>query len=77
MESYRAEHSPEKITRDLVIITGKGLRSLDEPVLRDTVQRVLHTEYGFTGRVDPDNRGRLIVDREKLRQFASNNTSWE
>ena len=77
MESYRKEGSTEKITRDLVIITGKGLRSIDEPVLRDAIQGVLQNDYGFSGSVDPSNRGRLVVNVELLRQFSSNNTSWE
>ncbi|KAG7362725.1 PPR: pentatricopeptide repeat domain containing protein [Nitzschia inconspicua] len=59
---------------ELVIVTGKGLNSASEPVLRKTVTDLLQ-EYGIEGKVDETNAGRVIVDvRNLLECFDSR--SW-
>jgi DNA-nicking Smr family endonuclease len=70
MESYLRMQSIDDITTDLVIITGKGLRSASQPVLLGAVQKFLEREYGVNGKVDDSNEGRLILDAMSLRQFV-------
>jgi pentatricopeptide repeat protein len=53
------------LNAELVIITGKGLNSAAEPVLRNTVLEVLQ-EYGIEGKVDERNSGRVVVDIKNL-----------
>jgi pentatricopeptide repeat protein len=75
MDSYLRKKSPEDITEDLVIITGKGLRSSDRPVLMRTVVGLLEGRYGVKGRVDNSNKGRLVLDVKTLQQFLTTK-SW-
>jgi pentatricopeptide repeat domain-containing protein 1 len=75
MDSYLHKKSPKDITEDLVIITGKGLRSSSQPVLMGTVVRLLEGRYGVKGRIDDSNKGRLILDVETLHHFLTTK-SW-
>jgi hypothetical protein len=60
---------------DLVTITGKGLSSVNDPILQGTTLDILEREYGVNGRVDDSNQGRIVVDLEILRVFVSSK-SW-
>ena len=62
--------SPNEEFQDLVIIVGKGLRSGDEPVLRDATEQVLR-EYGLTSEVDSSNCGRLVVKAESIKSMVT------
>jgi DNA-nicking Smr family endonuclease len=75
MESYLRMKSPNQIAEDLIIITGKGLRSVNEPVLRSAIQRLLQRDYGIRGKIDAANEGRIIVDVETLKYLVSSQ-SW-
>lgn len=60
---------------DLVIVVGRGLRSLDSPVLMNATTHLFLSEYDIHPQVDPDNTGRLIVSVEALERFVRRN-SW-
>ncbi|KAL3925370.1 MAG: hypothetical protein SGILL_000456 [Bacillariaceae sp.] len=53
------------LSSDLVIITGKGLNSVSDPVLQSAAREVLH-EYGVQAMVDETNSGRIIVGIDHL-----------
>ena len=61
--------------KDLVIITGKGLNSMNDPVLKATVVDLLQRDYGLKCKMDDSNQGRLIVGSEELREFVETK-SW-
>lgn len=63
--------SPSDEFHDLVIIVGKGLRSGDEPVLRDAAEQVLFREYGLASDVDSSNHGRLVVKGESIKSMVA------
>lgn len=76
MESYlRKKRNSESLKADLVIITGKGKHSANNPILQSTTLKILQKEFGVDGRVDDSNEGRIIVDLEVLRSFVSSK-SW-
>ena len=70
MDNYQAR-SHDNITVDLIIITGKGLRSVEAPILASAVAGVLQNEYHVVARQDEFNEGRLIVDVESLKNFVA------
>jgi hypothetical protein len=61
---------------DLVVIVGKGLRSVDVPVLLPTLQDLFRQEYGIEAKLDVENSGRLIVDRQQLCDFIAADRNW-
>lgn len=73
MEYQLTKNSADDIKQDLVFITGKGRRSIDQPVLMETVQRVLKSEYGLTGTIEKENVGRLVLKADALRHFVAKN----
>ena len=60
-------HLPVEALGDRLIITGKGLRSQNEPVLSSVVMKVLKDDYGINGEVDPTNLGRIMITGKSLR----------
>ena len=58
---------------DWIIVVGRGLRSVEAPVLKSTVQSLLEAEYGIKSKVLRENEGRLIVQLEDLRAFVARN----
>ena len=76
METYRAGASAKsKISDGLVIITGKGLNSVGNPVLQRVVQTILLQEYALKAKVIKTNRGRMVIERTALQSFVDKN-SW-
>lgn len=51
---------------DLVVIVGKGLNSINEPILGTAVNQLLQEEYDIVASIDPLNSGRLIVSKDAL-----------
>lgn len=70
MESLLSSKPAHDVTRDLVIIVGKGKGSEDEPVLLPTVRNLLRLEYEIKGNVDAANAGRFVVASEELQSFV-------
>lgn len=75
MDSFmlgRNNRLDDRVGKDLVIITGKGLhtRPTGDPILQQTTLNLLKNEYGLSGAVKESNRGRVIVDVGKLKDFA-------
>ena len=64
------------MTKDLVIVVGKGKGSKLDPVLGFTVQEILQKNYGILCVVDPDNTGRLLVTSADLQSFAMASNAW-
>ena len=64
---------PTEDAEDLVIISGKGLRSETTPILQNAVLSVLCNEYGVEAKVDESNSGRIIVEGAALRDYVSRN----
>jgi hypothetical protein len=62
----------EGVTKDLVIITGKGLNTINNngPVLQRIALNLLEKEYGLYGAVKDSNTGRVVVDVDKLKDFV-------
>jgi DNA-nicking Smr family endonuclease len=75
LDSCLAKKRPEFAGKDLVIITGIGHNSANEPILKSTTLDLLRTEYQIKGEVDPFNPGRVVVDSDTLLQFV-NSKSW-
>jgi DNA-nicking Smr family endonuclease len=76
MDSYLERKNPEySPSKDLVIITGKGLNSVNDPVLKGTVLRILTRDYGVEGKVEESNQGRIVVDVQALLEFVGSK-SW-
>ena len=75
MDTLTLTSRSNKTMGDLLIISGKGLHSVRDPVLQDAVISVLSTEYRVEGKVDASNPGRIIVTNEELRKFIAKN-SW-
>ena len=65
----------ESVGDDLMVITGKGLNSIKDPILQETTLDVLTNEYGVQAQVDEFNAGRVIVRKELLGEFI-NAKSW-
>ena len=78
LDSFLARGSKFPLSKldDLVIIVGKGLRSFEEPVLLPTLRGVLSQEYGIDGKVDTENRGRIVIAAETLRALIVDR-SWK
>lgn len=70
LESLFDENPVHDVSRDLVIIVGKGKGSEDKPVLLSTVQNLLE-EYGVAGEVDGTNAGRIVVASQVLQAFST------
>ena len=72
MDSYlvnaKTEISPNQ---DLVIITGRGRNSVQDPILKATTLELLRNEYEIEGKVDPSNPGRVVVDSNTLLEFIA------
>jgi hypothetical protein len=62
--------SPE-ILSDLTIIVGQGWRSMEGPVLKETVLHLLQVEYGIDAVVDDHNPGRVVITSNHLRRFLA------
>jgi pentatricopeptide repeat protein len=62
---------PPTRIEDLVIVVGKGLHSLEKPVLDKAVSSVLTEEFDLTPYVDEANRGRIVVHKEALQKLVA------
>lgn len=62
----------EGLEKDLVIITGKGLNTVNNagPVLQRATLDLLEKEYGLLGAVKDSNTGRVVVDIDMLKEFV-------
>jgi hypothetical protein len=52
-------------------VVGKGLHSLEKPVLDKAVSSVLTEEFDLTPYVDEANRGRIVVHKEALQKLVA------
>ena len=66
-----AVHASQGVVRDVVIITGKGLGSKDEPVLRRKIPAFLSDVIGLKVTRLKDNEGRLLITGSSLQEWAS------
>ena len=57
------------VVDDLVIVVGKGLRSIAAPVLGAAVTKILSEEYDIVASVVESNTGRLIVEKKDLQKL--------
>jgi pentatricopeptide repeat protein len=77
IESLVSKGKPaHDVSKDLIIVVGKGKGSRLDPVLGHTVQEALQKHYEIKCAVDPDNTGRLIVKSTDLQAFAMANSAW-
>lgn len=59
-----------QVKGDLIIITGKGLRSEATPILSSTVARLLENEYSIEATINERNTGRIVLSAEVLKVFV-------
>ena len=60
------------LNNDLIIITGKGLRSGDNvPVLMPVVRTLLFDEYGIETTVEKSNHGRIKISSQLLKDVVT------
>ena len=71
MEGYLFGKSEARRDTDLVIITGKGINSENEPILTKTVLEILEREFKIQGTVEKSNQGRVIIRETNLREIAA------
>jgi hypothetical protein len=64
----RSKKEPS-IKSDKVFIVGKGKGSRGEPVLMQTVMKVLNEEFGLEAQVDEKNSGRIRVSKDRIESF--------
>ena len=54
-------------TKDIVLIVGKGKRSVDnKPVLMKAILLLLQEEYGINACIDENNAGRIRVPKASI-----------
>lgn len=71
MESLLKKDSTHDVTKDLVIVLGKGKGSIDgKSLLMPTVMELLKNEYGIRGIVEENNAGRIRVNSCILQSFT-------
>lgn len=64
---------PRPISDELIIITGKGIHSQKDPVLQESVIKVLSNEYGVRACVDESNWGRISIPPKELERYILRN----
>jgi len=69
LDGYSSRNDRDSCHNDLLIVTGKGLHSEENPVLKNSIISVLANEYGIEATVDEHNPGRVIVPSYSLEQF--------
>ena len=62
--------STNPLVTDLVIITGKGIHSTNEPVLHSSVQQFIKKELKLAVYEDHCNSGRLIVPLSAIKSLC-------
>lgn len=59
------------VSRDIVIVTGKGFNSSGAPVLREKIPQFLSTVVGLKVTRLKDNEGRFLITGSSLQEWAS------
>ena len=73
MDGSIIRNKSTQASEDLLIITGKGIHSEKDPVLRQAVVAVLLNEYGVNAVIDESNLGRTRVPAEELARYVAKN----
>lgn len=60
-------------SKEVVIITGKGLRSENQPILKASTLEVFSKEYGVEAESVLDNEGRIILTSNAIKSFLQRN----
>ena len=71
IESFLSPKPVHDMTKDLILVVGKGYGSEDGiRMLAPNVLNLLEEEYCLKSEIDPKNEGRIIVRSDELQKFS-------
>ncbi|GFH54321.1 hypothetical protein CTEN210_10797 [Chaetoceros tenuissimus] len=71
IESFLSPKPVHDVTKDLILVVGKGYGSEDGiRMLAPNVMNLLEEEYCLKAEIDPKNEGRIIVRSDELQKFS-------